>query len=264
MGTLNLAIAQLRSNLFDKETNVYRVLETMSAASNKGADYVLFPELYTTGYFLGERAFDLAESAHGDMIASIAEHAKQLEIGVIVGFPERDGERIYNSAAVINRQGEMLGTYRKTHLFDHEKKWFSPGEQIPIFHIPEAKIGIMITYDMEFPEVARILTIKGAQLILVLSSNMVPYQPYQHTYLRARAIENHVFVATANKVGLENDTIFFGESEIIHPTGTSLYKSLNNEDLAVIPIPLTETIQSKGVLDYIENRRSDLYRREGL
>ncbi len=264
MATWNLGLAQLRSSLFEKETNLRRVLEAMAMASSKQANYVLFPELYTTGYFLGERVFDLAETLEGETITRIREQAKRLNTGAIIGFPEREGDNIFNSAAFISRQGEILGTYRKCHLFDHEKRYFSAGEQVPVIEAPEGKFGIMITYDMEFPEQARVLAIKGAQVILILSSNMIPYQPYQHIYLRARAIENHVFVATTNKVGLENDTLFFGESEIIHPTGTSLYKSLNNEDLAVVPITLAETSTSKGVLNYMENRRPELYRREGL
>lgn len=264
MGTFNLAIAQLRSNLFEKETNLHRVLVTMSMAKSKNAHYVLFPELFTTGYFLGDRVFDLSETIHGSMVTAIREHANRLGMGVIIGFPERDGDQFFNSAIFIDRQGEILGTYRKIHLFDHEKRYFSSGDSIPVFDVPEGKFGMMITYDMEFPEVARVLAIKGAQVILILSSNMIPYQPYQQIYLRARAIENHVFVATANRVGLENDTVFFGESEVIHPTGTSLHKSFNNEDLAVVPITLMETAESKGVLDYIENRRPEIYHKEGL
>lgn len=264
MGTFHLAIAQLRSHLFEKETNLHRVLETMLMAKGKDAHYVLFPELYTTGYYLGDQVFELAEPIDGPMITAVREQAKRLGIGVIIGFPERDGDRIYNAAVFIDRQGQILGTYRKIHLFDQEKRYFSSGDDIPVFHVPEGKFGLMITYDMEFPEVARVLAIKGAQVILILSSNMIPYQPYQHIYLRARAIENHVFVATANRVGLENDTVFFGESEVIHPTGTSLHKSFNNEDLAVVPITLMETAESKGVLDYIVNRRPEIYHKEGL
>lgn len=264
MGTFNLAIAQLRSTLFEKETNLHRVLETMSMAKSKDAHYILFPELYTSGYYLGDRVLELAETVDGPMIAAIREHARRLGTGVIIGFPERDGNQLYNAAVFIDRQGEILGTYRKIHLFDQEKNYFSSGESIPVFDVPEGKFGMMITYDMEFPEVARVLAIKGAQVILILSSNMIPYQPYQHIYLRARAIENHVFVATANRVGLENDTVFFGESEVIHPTGTSLHKSFNNEDLAVVPITLMETAESRGLLDYIENRRPGLYHKEGL
>lgn len=264
MKTLTLALAQLRSNLFDKESNLHRILETMSIASSKHAQYVLFPELFATGYFLGDRVFDLAESLNGEMITKIREQAKLLEVGVIVGFPEKDGDHIYNSAVFIDRHGEILGNYRKNHLFDHEKAHFSPGDTVPIFDTPEGRFGIMITYDMEFPEIARILAIKGAQLILILNSNMMPYQPYQSVYLRARAMENHVFIAAANKVGLEEDGVFFGESEVIHPTGQTIYKSLNNEDIAIVSISLSETFEAKGVLDYISNRRPELYRKEGI
>lgn len=264
MGKINLALAQLRCNLFDKESNIHRVLETMSLAHKKEADYILFPELYITGYRLDEQVIHLAESLEGKNIKQIQESAKKYHLGVIIGLPEMDDGLIYNTAVFIDKNGEILGKYRKNHLFSHEKKLFSAGNECPVFETPEGKIGLMITYDMEFPEQARILAIKGAQLILILEANMIPYQSYQNIYLSARAMENHVFIAGVNKVGLEKDMVFFGESSVIHPTGKILYKSNNNEDLAVIKINLSETKHSKGLLDYIMNRRPDVYEKEGL
>lgn len=262
---MKIALAQLRSNLFETDTNLHRALNTISLASQKGADYVLFPELYISGYLLNEsKIHSLSETIHGKSISVIKHYAQQNNIGVIIGFPEKEGESIFNTAIFINKSGKILGSYRKIHLYDHEKNIFVPGSYCPIFEVPEGTIGLMITYDMEFPEIARILALKGCKLLLVLTANMVPYQSYQTTYLKARAMENHVFVAAINKVGLENNAVFFGESEVIHPTGKTLYKSCNNEDLAFVEIDLSETEASKGLLNYLANRRPDIYIKEGL
>ncbi|WP_257349966.1 carbon-nitrogen hydrolase family protein [Pseudalkalibacillus decolorationis] len=261
---LTIALAQIRSSLFDKETNLQRILESMTIAHNKKAQYILFPELFLTGFAIEDRIEEMAESLDGEIITKIRRNARALNMGVIVGFPEKDGNHIYNSSVFIDNNGNILGVYRKIHLFDHEKKYFKAGDQVPIFHTPVGKMGVMITYDMEFPEISRILSVKGAHIILVLCSNMIPYQQYQDTYLRARAMENHIFIAAANRVGLENDYVYFGESKLTDPTGKTLSKALNNEEISVTAIDLSETHQAKGVLDYISNRRPDIYSKEGL
>ncbi|MBM7715495.1 carbon-nitrogen hydrolase family protein [Siminovitchia sp. FSL H7-0308] len=265
MAVMRLALAQLRSHLYDKKTNLYRIAQTVAEAAGKQeADYVLFPELYLTGYTLNENVTDLAEPIEGESVNYMREIASQHSTGMIVGLPEKEDDHIYNTAIVIDKNGDIIGKYRKTHLFDFEKQWFSPGDSCPVFDTPFGRIAVMITYDMEFPETSRIFAQKGARLILVLAANMVPYQTYQSVFLRARAMENHVFVALANKVGLENDHIFFGESEVIHPTGKTIYQSYNNELISTVDIDFAQTNTAKGLLDYINNRRVDLYRSEGL
>lgn len=265
MAVMRLALAQLRSNLYDKKTNLYRIAQTVEEAAHKQeADYVLFPELYLTGYTLNEKVTSLAETIDGESVKQMREIAGRHSTGMIVGLPEKEDDHIYNTAIIIDRSGDIVGKYRKAHLFDFEKQWFSPGNACPVFDTPFGKIAVMITYDMEFPETSRIFAQKGARLILVLAANMVPYQTYQSVFLRARAMENHVFVALANKVGLENDHIFFGESEVIHPTGKTIYQSYNNELISTVDIDFAQTNTAKGLLDYISNRRVDLYRTEGL
>ncbi|GIN92259.1 hypothetical protein J6TS1_25800 [Siminovitchia terrae] len=260
-----MALAQLRSNLYDKDNNLYRIAQTVEIAKvEQDADYVLFPELYLTGYTLNDKVASLAEPINGKSIQRIQEIAHQHSTGIIVGFPEKDGHKVYNTAIFIDKNGEIIGTYRKTHLYDYEKQWFSAGNSCPVFNTPFGKIALMVTYDMEFPETSRIYAQKGAQLILVLAANMVPYQTYQNVFLRARAMENHMFIALSNKVGLEGDHIFFGESEVIHPTGKVIYRSFNNEDITTVEIDLLQTNNAKGLLDYVSNRRLDLYHQEGL
>lgn len=264
MKKINLGLAQLRSSFLNKEENFKRIQETIEIASANKADYILFPELFTSGYLSKIEIKGQAETLNSDSINKIRKTAKEHNCGVIFGFAENLNGKLYNTALFINKLGEIAEVYRKIHLFEFEQNIFSPGEECPVIDIPEGKIGLMITQDMEYPEISRILAINGAQLILVLCANMFPYQPSHSVYLHARAMENHVFVASANKVGLEGDNIFFGESMIIDPQGTIIYKSGNNEELPIIEINLDEIEKAKGSLNYLENRRPEIYLHEGI
>ncbi|MFS0646350.1 carbon-nitrogen hydrolase family protein [Siminovitchia sp. 179-K 8D1 HS] len=264
MREINIALAQLRCELGNKELNLLRILQSLEEASRKGADYVLFPELFLTGYVIDERLVQLAETVEGPSINSIRERAKRYRIGAVVGFPEKDGDRLYNSAILIGKNGEMIGKYRKVHLYHKEKDWFTAGDEFPIVHLPEGKTGLLITYDMEFPEPARIMALKGARLLLVLAANMVPYQGFQDIFIKARALENHIFTALANMVGLDNENVFFGESQVVHPNGQAIYKGKNNEELPIITLNIEETIPEEKMLDYLGNRRTSVYRSEDM
>ncbi|MFD1706405.1 carbon-nitrogen hydrolase family protein [Siminovitchia sediminis] len=264
MSTIHIALAQLRCELGNKETNLLRILQSLEEASDKGADYVLFPELYLTGYVMDQQLPQLAEPADGPSIQKIRKKAGECHVGAIVGFPELDGDAMYNTALFIGKDGDIIGKYRKVHLYHREKDWFAPGDSFPVFSLPEGDIGLLVTYDMEFPESARLLSIKGAQLLLVLAANMVPYQHFQDTFIKARALENHVYTALANMVGLDNENIFFGESQVVHPDGREVYKGTNNEEVPVIPIDLSHTNPEKEVLDYLHNRRTAVYEAEGF
>ncbi|OCA88768.1 carbon-nitrogen hydrolase family protein [Pseudobacillus wudalianchiensis] len=259
---IKIAIAQLRCELKKKEANLNRILQTIKEAEEKKADYVLFPELYLSGYALDEDLYSLAETENGESIRRIQLQAKKSKVGAIVGFPELDKNCLYNSALLIGKDGKIIGKYRKVHLYHQEKQWFTAGNSFPVFSLPEGDIGLMITYDMEFPEASRILALKNAQLLLVLAANMLPYQHYQDVFLRARALENHIYIGAANMVGLDNENIFFGESQVVHPNGKTIYKGRNNEELPVLSIDLNEINHEKGLLDYLQNRRPDVYHSE--
>lgn len=264
MQKINLALAQLRSSYLNKKENFNRIEETIELASANKADYILFPELFTTGYLSNEDIKEQTEAIDSISIMKIRKAAQKNNCGVIFGFAEKLHGNIFNTALFIDKQGNIAGVYRKIHLFEFEKNIFVPGDACPVFEIPEGKIGLMITQDVEYPEVSRILAINGAQLILVLCANMYPCQPSHHVYLRGRAMENHVFVASANKVGLEGDNIFFGESIVVDPQGTTIHQSGNNEEVPTIEIDFGEIEKAKGALNYLENRRPDIYLKEGI
>lgn len=262
MSEISIALAQLRCELQNKEQNLLRILQSLEEASKNRADYVLFPELYLTGYTMNEQLRVLAEPEDGESIRKIRDQARRYHVGAIVGFPEAEGDALYNCALFIGKQGEIIGKYRKVHLYHKEKEWFTPGKEFPVFSLPEGNIGMMITYDIEFPEAARILALKDVDILAVLAANMVPYQHYQDIYLHARALENHIYVAAANMVGLDNENIFFGESQIVHPDGRSIYKAGNNEVIPVLTFDVSKKNPEKDLLEYLRNRRTSVYRNE--
>lgn len=263
---LTIALAQLKGSLFEKTLNMKRAISTIQACKEKNVDYVLFPELFLTGFLIQEKIKELAETVDGESIKMIQEKVKETGVGAIIGFAEHCKNRYYNSAIFIEKDGSIKGVYRKIHLFDKEKEYFSSGKEFPIFQTPFGKMAVMMTFDAEFPETSRIYAVQGVELIMVLNAHSVPYEPHQELLLRARALENQIFVAAANKVGLEQSTIFFGESAIISPDGHFLIKGGNNEELIIASIDLSDVYKTREEqpMKYLDNRRSELYMAHNL
>ncbi|MED0671640.1 nitrilase-related carbon-nitrogen hydrolase [Aneurinibacillus aneurinilyticus] len=263
---VTIALAQLKGVLFNKNLNVGRVLTTIQTCKEKGVDYVLFPELFLTGFSIQHEIEALAEPVDGESIQTIQEKVKKTGVGTILGFAERYENRYYNSAVFIEKDGSIKGVYRKIHLFDKEKEFFTPGEEFPVFHTKAGNIALMMTFDVEFPEMSRIYAMHGVELIMVLNAHNVPYQPHQGIFLQARALENQVFMAATNKVGLEGDTLFFGESALISPEGHFIEKGGNNEEIIIASIELSDVykVREEQLMKYLENRKGKLYSRHGL
>lgn len=263
---LTIGLAQLRVISFDKKSNLNRAMATIDTYKEKGADYVLFPELFLTGFFIQNQIEELAESVDGQSIQQIQQKVKETGVGVIIGFPERYQNRFYSSAAFIERDGSIKGIYRKMHLFDKEQEFFTPGDGCPVFDTEFGKIAVMMTFDVEFPEMSRIYAVNGAEMILVLNAHHVPYEPHQELFLRTRALENQIFVAATNTVGLQERTLFFGESAVISPEGNYLVKGGNNEEMIVASFDLSDVykVREEQPMKYLDNRKSGLYMANGL
>ena len=257
--TFGCAIAQLNSVLSDKESNLSRGLQIMEDATRRGAQMVVFPELYLTGYFLQDRVPDVAEAATGPSLKRLANAAQALGLVTIVGFPERSSDKYYNAAAVIDSTGEIVGIYRKVHLYDWERHYFYPGDDYPVFETAVGSVGTLVCFDTEFPESPRSLALKGAQTIVTIAANMVPYQEHQRVYIRARALENHVWHVFANRVGVEDTTIFFGQSGIADPLGKMVVEADEREGLYYGVVDRSRIIASYLNLDYLASRRPETY-----
>jgi predicted amidohydrolase len=195
----------------------------------KQADLLVFPELFNTGYNFRSR-HEVAKVAelvpNGPTTAYLKDFSKRDGGMVVAGIAERKDGSFYNSAVVV-RDGRYLGVFRKVHLFYNEKKFFKPGYEFKVF----GKIGVMICFDWIFPESARSLMLKGAELIAHPSNLVLPHCPEA---MKVRALENHVYSVTADRVGVERGLRFIGRSEIVDPHGEILYRASRSKEECVV------------------------------
>jgi predicted amidohydrolase len=224
---------QTRPRFGDIEGNVARAVALAGRVAPRAALYV-FPELMTSGYVFTARkeAQALAEVpggrwAHAPGLHALSAWARKRGAWVVAGFPEKDNGRVYNSAALIAPTGRVRDVYRKLHLFHDEKLWFTPGDRAPrLTRVGPARVGMLVCYDWRFPEIARVLALAGADVI-AHPSNLVFAQAQQA--MRVRAMENRVFVITANRVGEDvrpdRRVAFTGRSQVAAPDGTLLARA---------------------------------------
>lgn len=182
--------------------------ESAGRAAAAGAGLVAAPEMFLTGYAIGDDIARLAEPADGDSADAIAEIATRHGVAIAYGYPERDGERVFNSAQLISADGTRLANYRKTHLFGcFERDHFTPGEQ-PVVQaeLNGLRVGLMICYDVEFPENVRAHALAGTDLLVVPTAQMHPFQFVAESVVPVRAFENQMYVAYVNRVGPEGSS----------------------------------------------------------
>jgi len=211
-----------------------RIKENVEAAIKEmdslDAGLVVLPELFSTGYQFRtrEEALKLAEPVDGGYAAGrLSEAAKKKKIHIVAGFAEKAGKKVYNSSMLVGPRG-VVGVYRKAHLFWDEKKIFSRGDtDLKVYRAAGVRVGMMICFDWIFPEVARTLALKGADVICQPSNLVLPYCPQA---MITRSLENRVFSITANRVGVEERVRvkrlhFIGTSQIVAPNGSVLYRA---------------------------------------
>jgi len=222
---LTLALVQFAPAFSDKQKNLSKIVDL---TQNLSADILVFPELCTTGYFFTSKSQTaaLAEPDDGETVRYFQALAKKKNALTVAGFIEKSGDAIYNAALICRPETEQVQIYRKTHLFYKEPKVFDWGNTGFFTLRDEARdisIGVMICYDWRFPEPTRKLALAGADLI-ICPSNLVT--DVWRKVMPARAIENKVYVAVANRIGAEqqgDETLqFSGESTIFHYNGTTL------------------------------------------
>lgn len=264
---VNVACVQMQPKLGDIHYNLSRmnwfVEEIMSAKPQ--TELIVFPELITSGYECGNEFQNLSETVeNGASIQQISALALKHKVHIVFGFPQRDSNSndvLYNSAVLIGPEGQTIGVFQKVHLFDTEKNYFRPGSSYPLFETKIGKIGIMICWDTAFPEVARIYALKGAELLIIPTNWEKPYTDDWVLSTSARALDNCIYIASANRVGRDKVLEFCGHSRILGPQGKSI-DALNNEEEGYITAELDYTVPVKLKHDYytyFEDRRPDTY-----
>lgn len=245
--------------------NLARLEAVAVLAKAEGADILVAPEMFLTGYVLGaERAAALSETFAGPSVTGARRIASANGLALVFGMPERGSDGcVYNSAVAIGPGGDILATYRKAHLYgDVDRDQFSPGSALPQpCDICGFKTALLICYDIEFPEVARALALDGVELIIVPTAVMEPYDFVPRTLVPARAFENQLFVAYVNRCGTEADFDYFGLSCVVGPDGIDRVRAGRGEELVFADIDIAEIALSRRDNPYLQDRRPELYGR---
>ncbi|GFM86319.1 hydrolase [Pseudomonas cichorii] len=248
----------------DIGANLLRLEQQAKAAAEQKADLLVCPEMFLTGYNIGaEAARKLAQPVNGLAASRIAAIAQEHGIAIVYGYPELGSDgRIYNAAQLIDSHGQSLTNYRKTHLYGElDKSMFTAGsDDFLVVELDGWRLGLLICYDVEFPENTRRLALAGAELIVVPTANMVPYDFVCDITVRARAFENQCYVVYANYCGSEGDIHYCGQSSLCAPDGSRPALAAQNETLMVVELdrPLMEG--SRAITTYFTDRRPELYR----
>lgn len=211
-----MVLAQLAPVSGDCEQNVARVVETIR--SNQGVNLAIFPELFLSGYVL-DAMDQVAILPTGTEIETVREAAAAVSTAVVLGFPEVHDGCVANSVACIDRDGELVAVYRKVHLFGRERDAFVAGSEAVVAELCGIRVGIMICFDVEFPELARSLARAGATMLATVSANMEPYYRNHELHVRARALENRLPHVYVNRVGDDGGLQFVGGSRVVNADG---------------------------------------------
>lgn len=246
----------------DKEKN-FRAVKEMLAGTI--ADLLVLPELFATGYTFKsqEEVLSLSEVPGEETSLFLKHLAGICKATIVAGFIERENSSCYNAAMMIDASG-LIATYRKLHLFNKEKLWFSTGDRAPeVYTVRGVKIGMMICFDWIFPETCRTLALRGAQII-AHPSNLV--LPWAQQAMITRCLENHVFAVTANRIGKEqrgeDDFTFTGQSQITGCRGEILaYAADDTACVLLTDIDPSQAIDKSvnPFNDLFKDRRPELY-----
>jgi predicted amidohydrolase len=258
---MRLAVGQMEPVIANVEENIKRIRGLLKEAEKCAIDVLVLPELCNSGYVfesMDEAMASSEEIPEGSFSSVLLEWSKQSRM-VVAGICERTKEGLYNSAGVF-ADGKHLATYQKIQLFLNETNWFLQGnDEPPVVEFQDYRFGVMICFDWAFPEIARVLTLKGAQVILH-PANLV--LPYCQDAMITRSIENRVFTATANRVGMERDVSFSGHSQITGPKGQRLV-FLNGKEIGLAWIDINPADADEKMITkknhIINDRRPDLY-----
>lgn len=264
---VNVALAQIASQVGEKERNLKTMEKNITHAQRKGADLIIFPELALTGYVCRDLVYELAEPVpNGPSIKRLAKAAKRQNIHIVFGMIEQSEKAaaiLHNTAVLIGPNG-FIGKYQKMHLPTHsvfeEKRYFRPGFQTPIFDTEIGKLGLIICYDVYFPEIVRVMRLKGAKLIVCISASPSVRRGFFEVLTAARAMENAVFIAFTNLVGVEDGLQFWGGSRLIAPSGSVIAQAKHDEeDLIMAKINYSDLKRVEAFVPTLRDLRPELF-----
>jgi len=263
---MRIALAQISCKPEDKTGNLAKMQKAVTKAKKQNTDLIIFPELSLTGYVVRDQIYELAETIPGPSCKTMEEIAKKAKLHIIFGMPElseKTQATIHNTAVFVGPEG-LIGKYRKMHLPTHsvfeEKRYFRPGYQTAVFDTTLGRIGLIICYDIFFPELSRLTRLKGAQLIVCISASPSTRRAFFETLTVARAMENAAFLAYVNLVGIEDGLQFWGGSRIVGPGGKVLVQAkYDEEDFVICDIDYVDIRSVETFVPTLKDLRPELF-----
>lgn len=254
---MKVELAQLTGRDADTAYNLQRTLDVIVSCA-ADTQLIVFPETQLMGFPSAESVALVAEPLTGPSVQAVQRAVRERNVAVVIGMAELDEGRYYNTTLLITPQGIAL-RYRKTHLWASDRGVFSAGDRYSTAEWNGLRVGLLICYDIEFPESARAQAQLGVDLLIVTNGNMDPYGPTHRTAIMARAQENQAFALMVNRVG-EGDggLVFAGGSALVNPFGTLLNEAGRDECRLTVELDLTQLTAARRDYRYLDDQRLQL------
>ncbi len=270
---MTVSAIQITSDDAAKDATIERMMGFLDLAGRRGSELVVLPEIWTGAGLSTEEAYlDLAEPIPGPTTDLLAQKARKYGMYIVGSMYEREGNQHYNSSPLITPEGEIMGKYWKTHLFDapnrpdikggiRESDHVEAGTELPVFQTNPAKVGVSVCSDLRFPEVYRELALKGAEVIVCASAFLSPRFDHWEFFLRARATENQCWVVASGQYGVEPQSgiAFVGRSMVVDPWGTVVATASDEEGVITTDIDLNFAEEIKRRYPLMDQRRPVMY-----
>ncbi|MDF2721009.1 MAG: nitrilase [Paenibacillus sp.] len=258
-----VALLQIDIAIGEPEANFAKLAERLEQAvsAEPKPDMIIIPEMWNTGYAL-DRIYEIADRDGERTSAFISAFCRKHCVNVIAGsVADQRGGQVRNTIYAFDREGNRTGEYSKIHLFRlmDEEKYLQAGDQVGSWQVDGVPAGLMICYDIRFPELARKLALGGAKILFVPAEWPHPRLHHWRTLLTARAIENQMYVIACNRVGVSGTTSFFGHSMIIDPWGEIVTEGDENEAILSAEIDLSVVDKVRSTIPVFADRRPELY-----
>ena len=263
---LRIALIQMDCVLKDKKANLEKTIDFINRLDDQ-VNVVCFPEFFTTGYSLdliNEAFFDLAETIPGPTTDLLCKMAGEKGLAIVGTIVEKDSIKegvLYDASFFINSDGNLVGVYRKSHLYPLEHRYFRSGDHLPVIDLGNIRIGAAICYDHAFPQIFTIMALHGAEIVFIPSVIPAGFEYLLELRTRARAQDNQIFVAAVNRVGQEGDAVYCGLSQIVNPRGEVIARaSADQEEILIAEIDPELILKERMQEPILRSMRPDIYR----
>ncbi|MDR6383409.1 carbon-nitrogen hydrolase family protein [Paraburkholderia caribensis] len=257
---MQVELAQLTLIDGDVAHNTRKVVEAIgSADAAGGTKLIVFPETTLSGFPTRENVADVAQTLDGPALSAVRDAARQQGVAVAVGLAEREGKQFYNTTVLVDERGDIVLRYRKTHLWASDVGVFTPGDRFETCTWNGLTVGLLICYDIEFPESARAVAALDADLLIVTNGNMDPFGPVHRRAITARAMENQMFALMVNRCGSGDDNLTFpGLSALIDPFGETVLELGGDETVTKATVDFKRLEASREHYNYLHDARVPL------